>query len=193
MIKKIVVIIFLIITFLSLLFIIFKIGYYNGKLKEKESREYIIKYSNVKESSEELRKKGYNLILKGEEVKEERKIIPNTKLKIDKNSVSKRGVEISYITNNDIYGKSIELKYYILEKKIGDKWYKVEPVSEKGFDEIQKEIIFRDELELGKEYQIYKDFSEYTKIGLPKGIYRVVFPTYINLEKYYIMAEFEIK
>lgn len=193
MIKKTIAIIFLIITFISLLFIIFTMGYYNGKLKEKETKEYIIKDSKVRESSEDLRKKGYNLILKGEEIKEERTIIPNTKLDIEKNSASGKGIEINYITNNEIYGKSIELKYYILEKKIGDKWYQIEPISKKGFDEIQKEIILRDELELGKEYQIYKDFSEYTKIGLPKGIYRIVFPTYINLKKHYIMAVFEIK
>jgi len=45
-------------------------------------------------------------------------------------------------------------------------------------------------------YNIFKDFSEYTKKGLPKGEYRIIFISQNikeNNSKSYIEKEFEIK
>lgn len=198
MIKKILSIIFFIITLVVVVFVCFKFGYNNGRTQENKEKEYIIKNNDIKESSEELRRKGYNLILKDEKENEEKRLLmPDVKLEIEKESLSNKSIILNNVINNNNYdhGLTFELNYnyYILEKKIEEKWYKVEPI-EKETNETKSyngESLFR--FKKGREYQIYKNFSEYTKKGLPKGLYRISFMGRFNFKEYYIMKEFEIK
>ena len=170
------------------------------KVKEKEEKEYIIKDNTIKESSNDLRKKGYSLILEAQEIEEKIEQIPGTRLDVELGSLSKNSIILNYLSNNEEYGVYLKLNYYILEKKIGDKWHKVEPIR----NELNENTDYRGDtfkLEKGKVYQVYKDFKEYTKNGLPKGKYRVVFLTYrippkfneTKKDKKCIMTEFEIK
>ena len=198
MIRKILSVIFLIIVLVVVIFVCFKFGYNNGEIQENKEKEYIIKNNDIKESNEELRKKGYNLILKDEkETEEKRLLMLDVKLEIEKGSLSNKSIILNNVINNNNYDYGINFKlnynYYILEKKIEEKWYKVEPI-EKETNETKSyygESLFR--FKKGREYQIYKNFSEYTKKGLPSGVYRISFMGKFNFKEYYMMKEFEIK
>lgn len=198
MIRKILSVIFLIIVLVVVIFVCFKFGYNNGEIQENKEKEYIIKNNDIKESSEELRKKGYNLILKDEKENEEKRLLMlDVKLEIEKGSLSNKSIILNNVINNNNYDYGINFKlnynYYILEKKIEEKWYKVEPI-EKETNETKSyygESLFR--FKKGREYQIYKNFSEYTKKGLPSGVYRISFMGKFNFKEYYMMKEFEIK
>ena len=198
MIRKILSVIFLIIVLVVVIFVCFKFGNNNGEKKENKKKEYIIKNNDIKESNEELRKKGYNLILKDEKENEEKRLLMlDVKLEIEKSSLSNKSIILNNVINNNNYDYGINFKlnynYYILEKKIEEKWYKVEPI-EKETNETKSyygESLFR--FKKGREYQIYKNFGEYTKKGLPKGLYRIRFMGRFSFKEYYIMKEFEIK
>ena len=198
MIRKILSVIFLIIVLVVVIFVCFKFGYNNGEIQENKEKEYIIKNNDIKESNEELRKKGYNLILKDEKENDEKRLLmPDVKLEIEKGSLSNKSIILNNVINNNNYDYGINFKlnynYYILEKKIEEKWYKVEPI-EKETNETKSyygESLFR--FKKGREYQIYKNFSEYTKKGLPSGVYRISFMGKFNFKEYYMMKEFEIK
>lgn len=198
MIRKILSVIFLIIVLVVVIFVCFKFGYNNGEIQENKEKEYIIKNNDIKESNEELRKKGYNLILKDEKENEEKRLLMlDVKLEIEKGSLSNKSIILNNVINNNNYDYGINFKlnynYYILEKKIEEKWYKVEPI-EKETNETKSyygESLFR--FKKGREYQIYKNFSEYTKKGLPSGVYRISFMGKFNFKEYYMMKEFEIK
>lgn len=198
MIRKILSVIFLIIVLVVVIFVCFKFGYNNGEIQENKKKEYIIKNNDIKESNEELRKKGYNLILKDEKENEEKRLLMlDVKLEIEKSSLSNKSIILNNVINNNNYDYGINFKlnynYYILEKKIEEKWYKVEPI-EKETNETKSyygESLFR--FKKGREYQIYKNFSEYTKKGLPSGVYRISFMGKFNFKEYYMMKEFEIK
>lgn len=198
MIRKILSVIFLIIVLVVVIFVCFKFGYNNGEIQENKEKEYIIRNNDIKESNEELRKKGYNLILKDEKENEEKRLLMlDVKLEIEKGSLSNKSIILNNVINNNNYDYGINFKlnynYYILEKKIEEKWYKVEPI-EKETNETKSyygESLFR--LKKGREYQIYKNFSEYTKKGLPSGVYRISFMGKFNFKEYYMMKEFEIK
>ena len=198
MIRKILSVIFLIIVLVVVIFVCFKFGYNNGEIQENKEKEYIIKNNDIKESNEELRKKGYNLILKDEKENDEKRLLmPDVKLEIEKGSLSNKSIILNNVINNNNYDYGINFKlnynYYILEKKIEEKWYKVEPI-ETETNETKSyygESLFR--FKKGREYQIYKNFSEYTKKGLPSGVYRISFMGKFNFKEYYMMKEFEIK
>lgn len=198
MIRKILSVIFLIIVLVVVIFVCFKFGYNNGEIQENKEKEYIIKNNDIKESNEELRKKGYNLILKDEKENEEKRLLMlDVKLEIEKGGLSNKSIILNNVINNNNYDYGINFKlnynYYILEKKIEEKWYKVEPI-EKETNETKSyygESLFR--FKKGREYQIYKNFSEYTKKGLPSGVYRISFMGKFNFKEYYMMKEFEIK
>ena len=198
MIRKILSVIFLIIVLVVMIFVCFKFGYNNGEIQENKEKEYIIKNNDIKENNEELRKKGYNLILKDEKENEEKRLLMlDVKLEIEKGSLSNKSIILNNVINNNNYDYGINFKlnynYYILEKKIEEKWYKVEPI-EKETNETKSyygESLFR--FKKGREYQIYKNFSEYTKKGLPSGVYRISFMGKFNFKEYYMMKEFEIK
>lgn len=85
----------------------------------------------------------------------------------------------------------VVMQIYILERKIGDKWYSVEPIKEKVEDNSNISNIER--ILMNTDIEYFKDFSEYTNKGLSNGIYRIGFISKVNFEKYYIMKEFEIR
>lgn len=165
------------------------VGIYFGKKQENKVKEYIIKNDGIKESSEELRNKGYNLILVNNDY--DRKTIPNTKLEIKQDSISRNGIILKYNIKDEVYGSNVDTRGYILERKIGEKWYSIEPIKEKLEDKRSIGSIERTLMNIDIEY--FKDFSEYTNKGLPNGIYRIGFVSKVNFEKYYIMKEFEIR
>ena len=180
-IKKIIILIIVFGIVLTLAIFTYNLGY------RKEKQDYIIKEKG--QNSEELRDRGYNLILVNND--DNRKTIPNTKLEIKKESISKNGIILEYNTKDEVYGSNVDTRGYILERKIGDKWYSIEPIKEKVEGNISIGSIERTLMNTDIEY--FKDFSEYTNKGLPNGIYRIGFVSKINFEKYYIMKEFEIK
>ena len=165
------------------------VGIYFGKKQENKVKEYIIKNDGIKESNEELRNKGYNLILVNNDY--DRKTIPNTKLEIKEDSISRNGIILKYNTKDEVYGSNVDTRGYILERKIADKWYSIESIKEKVEDKRSIGSIERTLMNTDIEY--FKDFSEYTNKGLPNGIYRIGFISKVNFEKYYIMKEFEIR
>ena len=158
-IKKTIILIMVFVVILVLVIFGYKLGY---RKEIKEKKDYIIK--EIGQDSKELRNKGYNLILVNND--DDRKTIPNTKLEIKQDSISRNGIILKYNTKDEVYGSNVDTRGYILERKIGEKWYSIEPI---------------------------KEISEYTNKGLPNGIYRIGFVSKINLEKYYIMKEFEIR
>lgn len=179
-IKKIIILIIVFGIVLTLAIFTYNLGY------RKEKQDYIIKEKG--QNSEELRDRGYNLILVNND--DNRKTIPNTKLEIKKESISKNGIILEYNTKDEVYGSNVDTRGYILERKIGDKWYSIEPIKEKVEGNISIGSIERTLMNTDIEY--FKDFSEYTNKGLSKGIYRIGFVSKVNFEKYYIMKEFEI-
>ena len=180
-IKKVIILIIVFGIILTLAIFRYNLGY------KKEKQDYIIKEKG--QNSKELRDKGYNLILVNND--DNRKIIPNTKLEIKEDSISRNGIILEYNTKDEVYGSNVDTRGYILERKIGNKWYSVEPIKEKVEDNFSISNIER--ILMNTDIEYFKDFSEYTNKGLPKGIYRIGFVSKVNLEKYYIMKEFEIR
>jgi hypothetical protein len=183
-IKKIIILIMMFVVILVLVIFGYKLAY---RKEIKEKKDYIIKEKG--EDSKELRNKGYNLILVKND--DDRKTIPNTKLEIKQDSISRNGIILKYNTKDEVYGSNVDTRVYILERKIEDKWYSIEPIKEKAEDKRSIGSIERVLMNTYIEY--FKDFSEYTKTGLPNGIYRIGFVSKVNFEKYYIMKEFEIR
>lgn len=157
-IKKIIILIIVFGIVLTLAIFTYNLGY------RKEKQDYIIKEKG--QNSEELRDKGYNLILVNND--DERKTISNTKLEIKKGSISKNRIILEYNTKDEVYGSNVDTRGYILERKIGDKWYSIEPIKEKVEDNISIGSIKRILMNIDIEY--FKDFSEYTNKGLSNGI-----------------------
>ena len=180
-IKKIIILIIVFGIILVLVIFGYKLAY------RKEKQNYIIKEKG--QDSKELRNRGYNLILVNND--DNRKTIANTKLEIKKGSISKNGIILEYNTKDEVYGSNVDTREYILERKIGDKWYSIEPIKEKAED--KRSIGSIERVLMNTDIEYFKDFSEYTKTGLPKGIYRIGFVSKVNFEKYYIMKEFEIR
>ena len=180
-IKKVIILIIVFGIILTLAIFRYNLGY------KKEKQDYIIKEKG--QNSKELRDKGYNLILVNND--DNRKIIPNTKLEIKEDSISRNGIILEYNTKDEVYGSNVDTRGYILERKIADKWYSIEPIKEKVEDKRSIGSIERTLMNTDIEY--FKDFSEYTNKGLPNGIYRIGFVSKVNFEKYYIMKEFEIR
>ena len=180
-IKKIIILIIVFGIVLTLAIFTYNLGY------RKEKQDYIIKEKG--QNSEELRDKGYNLILVNND--DDRKTISNTKLEIKKGSISKNRIILEYNTKDEVYGSNVDTRGYILERKIGDKWYSIEPIKEKVEDNISIGSIKR--ILMNTDIEYFKDFSEYTNKGLSNGIYRIGFISKVNFEKYYIMKEFEVR
>ena len=179
-IKKIIILIIVFGIVLTLAIFTYNLGY------RKEKQDYIIKERG--QDSKELRDRGYNLILVNND--DDRKTISNTKLELKEDSISRNGIILKYNTKDEVYGSNVDTRGYILERKIGDKWYSIEPIKEKVEGNISIGSIERTLMNTDIEY--FKDFSEYTNKGLSKGIYRIGFVSKVNFEKYYIMKEFEI-
>ena len=183
-IKKTIILIMVFVVILVLVIFGYKLTY---RKEIKEKKDYIIKEKG--EDSKELRNKGYNLILVNND--DDRKIIPNTKLELKEDSISRNGIILKYNTKDEVYGSNADTRGYILERKTGDKWYSIEPIKEKAED--KRSIGSIERVLMNTDIEYFKDFSEYTKTGLPKGIYRIGFVSKVNFEKYYIMKEFEIR
>ena len=183
-IKKTIILIMVFVVILVLVIFGYKLAY---RKEIKEKKDYIIK--EIGQDSKELRNKGYNLILVNND--DNGKTIPNTKLEIKEDSISRNGIILKYNTKDEVYGSNVDTRGYILERKIADKWYSIESIKEKVEDKRSIGSIERTLMNTDIEY--FKDFSEYTKKGLPKGIYRIGFVSKVNFEKYYIMKEFEIR
>ena len=184
-IKKAIILIIVFVVILVLVIFGYKLAY---RKEIKEKKDYIIKEKG--EDSKELRNKGYNLILVKND-NDDRKTITNTKLEIKQDSISRNGIILKYNTKDEVYGSNADTRGYILERKIGDKWYSIEPIKEKVEDSFTFSNSERILMNIDIEY--FKDFSEYTNKGLPNGIYRIGFVSKVNFEKYYIMKEFEIR
>lgn len=183
-IKKTIILIMVFVVILVLVIFGYKLGY---RKEIKEKKDYIIKEKG--EDSKELRNKGYNLILVKND--DDRKTISNTKLEIKQESISRNGIILKYNTKDEVYGSNVDTRGYILERKIGDKWYSIEPIKEKAED--KRSIGSIERVLMNTDIEYFKDFSEYTNKGLPNGIYRIGFVSKVNFEKYYIMKEFEIR
>ena len=183
-IKKTIILIMVFVIILVLVIFGYKLGY---RKEIKEKKDYIIK--EIGQDSKELRNKGYNLILVNND--DDRKTIPNTKLEIKQDSISRNGIILKYNTKDEVYGSNADTRGYILERKIGDKWYSIEPIKEKAED--KRSIGSIERVLMNTDIEYFKDFSEYTNKGLPNGIYRIGFVSKVNFEKYYIMKEFEIR
>ena len=112
MLRKALIIIIIVIVCICLISLSFKLGYINGKVKEKEEKEYIIKDNTIKESSNDLRKKGYSLILEAQEIEEKIEQIPGTRLDVELGSLSKNSIILNYLSNNEEYGVYLKLNYY---------------------------------------------------------------------------------
>ena len=183
-IKKTIILIMVFVVILVLVIFGYKLAY---RKEIKEKKDYIIK--EIGQDSKELRNKGYNLILVNND--DNGKTIPNTKLEIKEDSISRNGIILKYNTKDEVYGSNVDTRGYILERKIGDKWYSVEPIKEKVEDNFNISNIER--ILMNADIEYFKDFSEYTNKGLPNGIYKIGFVSKVNFEKYYIMKEFEIR
>lgn len=169
------------------------IGYKLGTEEEKKNKEYMI--NNNEKNIEELRKEGYNLILSQSKNIEYGLPLKDTELKIKENSITKDSIILELLSKRGEEYIDVSTRYYILERKINGKWYQIEPI---GIE--SKKYLERDtsgvSLNTNVKYNIFKDFSEYTKKGLPKGEYRIIFISQNikeNNSKSYIEKEFEIK
>lgn len=169
------------------------LGYKLGTEEEKKNKEYII--NNNEKNIEELRKEGYNLILSQSKNIEYGLPLKDTELKIKENSITKDSIILELLSKRGEEYINVSTRYYILERKINGKWYQIEPI---GIE--SKKYLERDTLGVplntNVKYNIFKDFSEYTKKGLPKGEYRIIFISQNikeNNSNSYIGKEFEIK
>ena len=168
-------------------------GYNLGIEEEKKNKEYII--NNNEKNIEELRKEGYNLILSQSKTIDYGLPLKDTELKIKENSITKDTIILELLSKRAEEYINVSTRYYILERKINGKWYQIEPIGIKSKKDLERDTIGVS-LNTNVKYNIFKDFSEYTKKGLPKGEYRIIFISQNikeNNSKSYIGKEFEIK
>lgn len=169
------------------------IGYKLGTEEEKRNKEYII--NNNEKNIEELRKEGYNLILSQSKTIDYGLPLKDTELKIKENSITKDSIILELLSKRGEEYINISTRYYILERKINGKWYQIEPIGIESKKDLESDTLGVP-LNTNVKYNIFKDFSEYTKKGLPKGEYRIIFISQNikeNNSKSYIGKEFEIK
>ena len=169
------------------------IGYKLGTEEEKRNKEYII--NNNEKNIEELRKEGYNLILSQSKNIEYGLPLKDTELKIKENSITKDSIILEFLSKSREEYINISTRYYILERKINGKWYQIEPIGIESKKDLESDTLGVS-LNTNVKYNIFKDFSEYTKKGLPKGEYRIIFISHNikeNNSNSYIGKEFEIK
>lgn len=169
------------------------LGYKLGTEEEKKNKEYII--NNNEKNIEELRKEGYNLILSQSKNIEYGLPLKDTELKIKENSITKDSIILELLSKRGEEYINVSTRYYILERKINGKWYQIEPIGIKSKKDLERDTLGVP-LNTNVKYNIFKDFSEYTKKGLPKGEYRIIFISQNikeNNSKSYIGKEFEIK
>lgn len=168
-------------------------GYKLGTEEEKKNKEYII--NNNEKNIEELRKEGYNLVLMQSKNLDYGLPLKDTELKIKENSITKNSIIFELLSKSREEYINVSTRYYILEREINGKWYQIEPIgieSEKYLEDDTLGMSFKTNVK----YNIFKDFSEYTEKGLPKGKYRIIFISHNikeNNSKSYIGKEFEIK
>lgn len=169
------------------------LGYKLGTEEEKKNKEYII--NNNEKNIEELRKEGYNLILSQSKNIEYGLPLKDTELKIKENSITKDSIILELLSKRGEEYINVSTRYYILERKINGKWYQIEPIGIESKKDLESDTLGVP-LNTNVKYNIFKDFSEYTKKGLPKGEYRIIFISQNikeNNSKSYIEKEFEIK
>ena len=169
------------------------LGYKLGTEEEKKNKEYII--NNNEKNVEELRKEGYNLILSQSKTIDYGLPLKDTELKIKEHSITKDSIILELLSKRGKEYINISTRYYILERKINGKWYQIEPIGIESKKDLEGEILGVP-FNTNVKYNIFKDFSEYTKKGLPKGKYRIIFISQNvkeNNSKSYIGKEFEIK
>lgn len=169
------------------------LGYKLGIEEEKKNKEYII--NNNEKNVEELRKEGYNLILSQSKTIDYGLPLKDTELKIKEHSITKDSIILELLSKRGKEYINISTRYYILERKINEKWYQIEPIGIESKKDLEGEILGVP-FNTNVKYNIFKDFSEYTKKGLPKGKYRIIFISQNikeNNSKSYIGKEFEIK
>ena len=169
------------------------LGYKLGTEEEKKNKEYII--NNNEKNIEELRKEGYNLILSQSKNIEYGLPLKDTELKIKENSITKDSIILELLSKRGEEYINVSTRYYILERKINGKWYQIEPIGIESKKDLEGDTLGVS-LNTNVKYNIFKDFSEYTKKGLPKGEYRIIFISQNikeNNSKSYIGKEFEIK
>lgn len=169
------------------------LGYKLGIEEEKKNKEYII--NNNEKNVEELRKEGYNLILSQSKTIDYGLPLKDTELKIKENSISKDSIILEFLSKSREEYINVSTRYYILEREINRKWYQIEPIGIKNKKYLEGDTLGIS-FNINVKYNIFKDFSEYTKKGLPKGEYRIIFISHNikeNNSKSYIGKEFEIK
>lgn len=171
-------------------------GYFGYKLgieEEKKNKEYII--TNDEKNIEELRKEGYNLVLMQSKNIDYGLPLKDTELKIKENSITKDTIILELLSKSREEDINVSTRYYILEREINGKWYQIEPIGIKNKKNLEGDTLGMS-FKTNVKYNIFKDFSEYTKKGLPKGKYRIIFISHNikeNNSKSYIGKEFEIK
>ena len=168
-------------------------GYKLGTEEEKKNKEYII--NNNEKNIEELRKEGYNLILSQSKNIEYGLPLKDTELKIKENSITKNSIIFELLSKSREEYINVSTRYYILEREINGKWYQIEPIGIKNKKYLEDDTLGMS-FKTNVKYNIFKDFSEYTKKGLSKGKYRIIFISQNvkeNNSKSYIGKEFEIK
>lgn len=168
-------------------------GYKLGTEEEKKNKEYII--TNDEKNIEELRKEGYNLVLTQSKNIEYGVPFKDTELKIKENSITKDSIIFELLSKSQEEYINVSTRYYILEREINGKWYQIEPIGIKNKKYLEDDTLGMS-FKTNVKYNIFKDFSEYTKKGLPKGKYRIIFISQNvkeNNSKSYIGKEFEIK
>ena len=169
------------------------LGYKLGTEEEKKNKEYMI--NNNEKNIEELRKEGYNLILSQSKTIDYGLPLKDTELKIKENSITKDTIILELLSKSREEYINVSTRYLILERKINGKWYQIEPIGIKSKKYLESDTLGVS-LNTNVKYNIFKDFSEYTKKGLPKGEYRIIFISQNikeNNSKSYIEKEFEIK
>lgn len=169
------------------------LGYKLGTEEEKKNKEYII--NNNEKNIEELRKEGYNLILSQFKTMDYGLPLKDTELRIKENSITKNSIIFELLSKSREEYINVSTRYYILEREINGKWYQIEPIGIKNKKYLEDDTLGMS-FKTNVKYNIFKDFSEYTKKGLPKGKYRIIFISHNikeNNSKSYIGKEFEIK
>ena len=149
----------------------------------------------MKKNIEDLRKEGYNLILTQSKIIDYGLPLKDTELKIKENSITKDSIILEFLSKIQEKYINVSTRYYILERKINGKWYQIEPIGIESKKYLEGDTLGIS-LKTNVKYNIFKDFSEYTKKGLPKGDYRIIFRSQNikeNNSKHYIEKEFEIK
>lgn len=108
-IKKTIILIMVFVVILVLVIFGYKLGY---RKEIREQKDYIIK--EIGQDSKELRNKGYNLILVKND--DDRKTIPNTKLELKEDSISRNGIILNIILKMR-YMVVMQIREHILLKE----------------------------------------------------------------------------